>query len=122
MKYLYSISAVALILLTYYGFPQYVYSFDTYYISTFIFGFFCLCSVFGLRYRALPHIGAELCARLGLFGTIVGFSVMVGQLFSGASVAVAASGAAVALHTTAIGMIGATFLYIQSWINGYEEA
>ena len=103
------------------GLIAYVWSFDTYYISsaTYLGTLFLSAIAFANNRPSWALMGGDLAQRMGLFGTIVGFTMMFPALAANSDTDKLAAGM-IALHTTGVGLVCATYLWLLSLAMGAE--
>lgn len=118
-KYFLTLSStilMGLVVAAYMGLPQFIWMADLFYISTTIALVATVAYIVAWQKQApnLCSVAGSICTSLGLFGTVIGFTGMLANISSGdASQLVYA---AVALHTTAVGIVASVVLLLEEEI------
>jgi len=101
------------------GLLAHVWSQDSLYICVLTVAVFALCFVASLWRPYMAAAGGDLCAALGFLGTVLGFIIMLNGLGSSPDAAWGLhEGLAIALYTTAVGLICTLILYVHGLLLG----
>lgn len=111
----------AAILSWWFGLAQIVWAADTYFISTAILLIGFVGYLWGFFRREVLYRFAEITVGLGFFGTVLGMAIGTQLIYQTQNTLDALPAVAIALHTTAMGVIWAIPLRISAWLLGEEK-